>query len=272
MNCRSLLPIVALSLVLLVGGCASGYKEFYTPAQGATSEKIAELRVAPPPTTPIVERAQPTDGKTVMDAYLKRGYAVLGSSMFNSGQAVSEDAAILQGKEVGADLVLILNPTYTGSVTASVPIATPTTSTSYSTGSATVYGANGSVTAYGSGTTTTHGTKTTYIPMTVHRSDYGAVFFVKRRFELGVGTRDLNDSERQALQSNKGAVVGMVVDGTPAFDADILVGDVLTTIDGLVIQNADSFIALQHERRGKHVALSILRRGQRIEKIVPLNP
>jgi len=58
--------------------------------------------------------------------------------MFNSGRPESEDAAVRQGEEVGADLVLVLNPNYTGSVNSRVPITTPTTSTTYSNATATV--------------------------------------------------------------------------------------------------------------------------------------
>jgi S1-C subfamily serine protease len=128
------------------------------------------------------------------------------------------------------------------------------------------------VTAYGSGTTTTYGTSTTYVPVTVHRSDYGALYFVKIRFGLGIVFRDLNNDERQELQTNKGVVVRVVVDGTPAFDADILVGDVITAVDGTGVAGVQTFRELLAERQGKLVSLSIVRRGQRIEKTVPLTP
>jgi hypothetical protein len=264
-------PLFSSLLALMLAGCTSGYKQFYQQAQGATPEVVASRRASPPPAVPIVERSQPGDGQTILDAYGKRGYVMIGQSMFNSGRRESDDAAVRQAQDVGADLVLILNPRYTGSVTSSVPITTPTTSTSYSTGSATAYGAGGAVTAYGSGTTTTYGSTTNYVPMTVHRSDYGAVFFVKQRFGLGVYMRDLNDSERQELQSNKGAAVRLVVDGTPAFDADLLIGDVITAIDGVSVSNAKAFSDLLLERRGRLVSISVIRRGQRIEKSVRLN-
>jgi hypothetical protein len=258
-------------LALLLAGCASGYKQFYRETQGATPEAIAARRVLPPPATPIVERSQPGNSQAALDAYAKRGYVMIGQSMFNSGRREADDSAVQQAREVGADLVLILDSRYTGSVTSNVPITTPTTTTSYSTGSATAYGPRGSVTAYGSGTTTTYGTTTNYVPLTVHRSDYGAVFFVKQRFNLGLFFRDLNDSERQELQSNKGVAVSVVVDGTPAFDADMLVGDVITTIDGVSASGVKAVTDLLRERRGRLVSLSIVRRGQRLEKSVHLN-
>ncbi|RQO58436.1 PDZ domain-containing protein [Paucibacter sp. KBW04] len=264
--------LLALLATLFLSGCASGYKQFYRPAQGATAEAIARLRVAPPPDSPIVERAQPTEAQVVIDAYAKRGYVMIGNSMFNSGRPESEGSAISQAKEVGADLVLILSPKYTGSITSSIPITTPTTSTSYSTATATAYGARGSATAYGTGTTTTYGTTTNYVPMTIHRSDYGAVFFIKQKFRLGAFFRDLSDLERQELQTNKGVVVRLIADGTPAFNADLLVGDKLLSIDGLPIQNSEWLMSYLQDRRGSSVALKLLRHGQYLEKTIALNP
>jgi PDZ domain len=256
----------------LLSGCATGYKEFYRQAQGMTPEVIAARRATPAPVLPTVERSRPGEPQQVLDAYMKRGYVTIGNSFFNSGRSESEEGALRQAKDVGADLVLLLDPKYTGSTTSSIPFTQPTTTTSYSTGSATAYRPGGSVTAYGSGTTTTYGSATSYIPVTTHRSDYGAIFFVKQNWVLGLSTRDLNDSERQELQSNKGVVVRIVVDRTPAFDADILIGDVVSAIDGLTVSNAQSFNDILRERRGKPVQMALLRRGQTIEKTIRLNP
>lgn len=265
------LPTVLL-LSALLGGCASGYKEFYRPNANLPPERIAALRIAPPPAQPIVERSRPDSPDRVLDAYAKRGYVMIGSSTFNSGRSESDESAVQQGVTVGADLVLILNPRYTGSVTSSLPLTTPTSTTSYTNATATAYGRGGPVTAYGSGTTTTYGTQTTYVPMTVHRSDYGAVYFVKQRFGLGAFFRDLDDTERQRLQTNRGAVARLIADDTPAFNADILVGDVFTTIDGVSIANAQALSALLAERRGRTVTLSLVRNGSPIQKTVTLNP
>ena len=257
---KNSLLLFAILLSLLLAGCASGYKQFYTPNHEATPEAIAESRAAPPPATPIVERSQLGEPQSILDAYAKRGYAMIGHSAFNSGRPESEDSAVRQGQEVGADLVLIFNPEYTGSVTSAIPITRPTTTTSYSSN------------AYGTGTTTTYGSTTNYVPLTVHRSDYVAMFFIKQRFGLGVFGEDLSDAERQEFQSNKGAAVRVVVDGTPAFDADILVGDVITAVDGKSVSSYKALQDLLRERAGKLIAVSIVRRGQHIEKSVQLNP
>jgi hypothetical protein len=102
-------PFLPLFFTLFLTAC-SGYKEFYKQAQGATPETVAVMRVAPPPAIPIVERAQPGDSMTILDAYAKRGYIMIGNSMFKTGHPESEDSAVRQAQDVGADLVLILNP------------------------------------------------------------------------------------------------------------------------------------------------------------------
>jgi len=264
--------LAAIGLVLLLSACASGYSQFYTPAQGATPETIAAGRAAPPTGDPIVERtAPPSDAAKLLEAYAKRGYVLIGSSTFNSGRAESDSSAIEQGRKVGADLVLLLNPRYTGSTTTSVPLTTPTTTTSYSTGTATAYGPGGTVNAYGSGTTTTYGQQTTYIPITVNRMDYGAAYFVKQRWSLGVMWRDLTDAERQELQSNKGVAVQVVVDGTPAFAADILPGDLVLAVNGEPVMGRENIANTLKASAGHKVTLSLYRKGQHIEKVVQLN-
>lgn len=262
--------LAQVGLVLAIGGCASGYQQFYRPIPGVTPERVAMLREGPAPSTPAVERSQPRNDSALIDAYIRRGYNPIGYSSFTSGRAESELNAIQQAKEVGADLVLIFDPKYVGSTTTSIPITVPTTSTAYTNSSATAFGAGGTVTAFGNATTTTYGTTTNYIPLTINRSSYGAIFFIKRHYSLGLATRDLNDNERRMLQTNKGVVIRVVVDGTPAFDADLLVGDIITSVDGLVVSNVTAFDSLMGERKGKTVSIRFIRGTQAMEKTVKI--
>ena len=290
-------------LALILAGCASGYNTFYKPVDGATSEAIAADRTSPPPAMPIIERRARANGPVSLTAYNKRGYVMIGSSIFNSGRNESETSALKQGQSIGADLVVIFNPEYTGSTTSYVPLTLPSTTTSNTSSSATAYGSGGSVsntsgsatangsggsvtangnattntygsgavTAYGNSTTTTYDTKTTYIPITVNRSDYGALFFIKKHFLFGAAFRDLNDTERQELQTNQGVVVQTIVDDSPAFKADVLTGDVIATIDGVTVPNAGGATRMMDERKGKQITLAIARSGQRIEKSIQLD-
>lgn len=263
-------PTLAL-ILLTLSGCEAGYSQFYRPANGITPDKIAMYRAAPPPKTPTVDHA-PAAGRELVEAYQRHGYVLVGYSSFNSGHRQSESDAIGQAEKVQADIVLIVDPHYTGSRTTSVPITTPTTSTTYTTGTATAVGPGGTATAYGNATSTTYGTQTNYVPFMVNRFDYGALYFVKRKpMVLGVYMRDLDDSERAALQSNKGVFVLLVVHGSPAFNADILRGDIIVSMDGEPATNYAAFQDALFTKRNKPVQLGIVRNGQTITKEVKLN-
>lgn len=262
--------VVIALLVLSLGGCVfgNGYTKFYRAVPGATPEAIAQLRAVPPPEMPIVDHALKfPDAKP----YAEQGYVVIGYSSFNSGHNEPDSEAIAQAKKLGADLVVIVDPSYTGSITSQIPLTTPTSTTSYTNGSATAYGSGGSVTAYGNAMTTTYGSKTTYIPMTVNRYDYGAVYFIKQKFVLGVQWRPLKSEERQELQSNSGLYVNTVVNGTPAFRSDILPGDIIESVNGQKLYDPKTASSLLDQWRGQDIAVTIYRAGRVFTKSVHLN-
>jgi membrane-associated protease RseP (regulator of RpoE activity) len=265
---RSMLSIVA---ALLAGCATSGYSQFYR-SMGETPAAIAQARAAPPPKVPALEHAV-GPGPQIQAAYGRRGYAMIGYSSFNSGHSETDEEALDQGAKVQADLVVLIDPHYTGSLTSTLPIATPTTQTSYTNGSATAYGPGGPpVTAYGSSTTTTYGSETSYVPITVNRFDYDALYFIRRgHWVFGASCRDANDAEHSALQSNRGAYVLWVVDGTPAFKSDVLAGDMIVAIDGAPVYGYQGLTDLLQQKRGQKADVAIVRNGQPITKSVQLN-
>jgi S1-C subfamily serine protease len=90
------------------------------------------------------------------------------------------------------------------------------------------------------------------------------------RITHGAAVRDLTESERQALQSNKGVVIRTVVDDSPAYQADVLVGDIITAIDDVEITTVRSYDQGMKEHRGRTVKLSIVRNGQRMVKALTI--
>ncbi len=259
----------ALAVSLLAGCAASGYSQFYRAANGASPELLAQRRVAPAPKEPAVDHIG-QGSNDIWAAYARNGYVAIGQSAFNSGRSEPESNAIEQGKKVGADRVVIIDPRYTGSTTSSVPFTVPKTTTSYTTGNATAYGAGGTVNAYGNSTTTTYGSETTYIPITVNRADYGAVYMVKLKYAFGARFNDLTDDQRQKLQSNHGAVLGIIVNDTPAFRADFLTGDIVVSVDDAPVYNSAELTHLLEAKSGKTVNIAIVRDGQRLSKTVAL--
>jgi hypothetical protein len=268
---RRICIVVAIALT----GCAltpgseggNGYAKFFSPEPGATPQAIAATRAAPPTGSPQVAAVAHWDPNTAA-SFARQGYVMIGSSSFTSGHPEPDQDAIKLGTQIGADLIVILNPEYQGTVTTSVPITVPTTSTAYTNASATAYGAGGPAMAYGNSTTTTYGSSTTYVPMTVQRSAYAAGYFVKRHYKFGAIFRDLADSERQQYQTNRGAYVSTVIDGSPAYDADILPGDVILRINGQNLNGQAGLMEAIDANRGQTVDVTVVRQGQMVSKRV----
>lgn len=72
------------------------------------------------------------------------------------------------------------------------------------------------------------------------------------------------------MQTNKGSIVNAVVDETPAFEGDILVGDMITSVDGQAITNTVNFNGLIRQKAGQKVTIGIIRQGKALEKTVQL--
>jgi len=261
------LGIVVAALCL--GGCATGYKQFYTPNPGAKPELVAARRASPPPAQPLLDHTNLV-GPALAQAYEQEGYFPIGFSSFNGGGNQSESGAVAEGKAVGADLVVVSNPAYSGTRSSVIPITTPTTSTSYSSGTATAYGSSGSVTAYGSGTTTTYGSQTNFIPVSQARYDYLAVYFVKLKVRLGASVVALSNEQRALLQSNRGVVVKLVVDQSPAYTADILVGDFILSIDGQPVDGPAAYSRMMDEKSGHRISVTLWRNGTTLTKEVSI--
>lgn len=254
-----------------LSGCANNnpYTNYYSVLNGATSENIAKTRSAPPPETPLVDNVSPEQGQERLDMWARRGYIAIGKSSFNSPQSIPEKFAVDQARAVKADLIVIRSPQYTGSYATSTAVVKPTISTTE--GSALLMGASGHTNAIVKGTGTTLTTTTDYVPTTEHRADYAAVYFIKQTVVFGVRTADLTDKERQERQSNHGVKATMVADDSPAYNADILVGDILETLDNEKIKNSNHLGALIETKVGKKVVVTLSRNGKIITKNIQLN-
>jgi serine protease Do len=100
------------------------------------------------------------DPKADVRRMYEDGYSVIGVSAF-VGAAAAQSGAIEQAKKVGAAAILI-GAKYRNTETGSIPITTPTATTSYSTGNVNAFGSGGSAFGTYAGSTTTYGTQTTW--------------------------------------------------------------------------------------------------------------
>lgn len=257
---------ILIASIVVLSGCANPYADFYQGTQDARLHPRYDASQGAP-TIQMV--ADPTASAKVAE---RKGFQVIGISSFTGGDSGATERNLLeQATKVGASVVFY-SVKYLGSQQTTVPITTPDVRTTYSSGTATAYGAGGPVTAYGTGTSTTYGTQTTYIPITTHRHEYVAAYLAKFRYRLGAYCKDLPDEVRQKMGSNSGCLVSSVIDGSPAFNADLLVGDVIVLADGLRVAGQEGYQAWVDKMPVGKSTLSIWRPSGVVIKTVDLLP
>jgi len=251
---------VVLGFASLLPNCVGNpYNEFYQPA--AASAELAQRRIAPAPELP--ELSHGNDPKTDVLALVGDGYVVIGSYNF-TGTRASDEEALKQGKQVGADRVLVYDK-YANTVQTVTPITVPVSKTFITNSNATVFGTGGAATVSGSSVTTAYGSETTFVPMSFDRYDFLAVYFVRVKSAFGAQSRNLNAQESQQAGTVNGAVLLAVVRASPAAAAGFLPGDIVTKIDGHTIIDALQFNDSLKKLHGRRVTMSVIRRGKRIE-------
>lgn len=251
---------------LLLGACmANGYQKFYVGVSGELSDyQYFEGQPQLYPTN---------DFDRDIDQLARRGYFPIGQSAF-SGQIENTKNALKQASRVGAEIVLVSSK-YVDTVSGSIPWQSPTTTTS----TTNVYGSTqGTIgtTPYagiytGTGTTTTRGTQTTYIPYSYQRYNQRAIYFSSKRLLLGVVFGPIPNTLRKELSTNKGVFVRIVVNDTPAFFADIFDGDIIMAVNDVAVYSPAELNNLLRRSAGKTVSLEIYRGGARIVKSALLN-
>ena len=254
------------AIPLSITGCRNGFAQFY---HGAPDGRVIDNYI--PPAGPV-EIYNSTNLKGDIEAMERRGYAPIGSSSFNgASNHVSENQVREQAEKLGAAAVLV-SSRYTHTISGALPMQVPSTSTAYTTGNATVNGPYGASNVYGSATTTSYGSNTVMMPFNVQRSDFAAVYFIKRQMRLGVFYGEIDADTRSRLQTNAGALVAVVIQGSPAFRADILPGDIIMSMGGERVDGSEALSNLLKAHAGQTAVFGIDRSGAHVEKTLTLNP
>jgi hypothetical protein len=259
---------IAVGTLLLVG-CVNPYVNNFRYEPGVTPTLVAARRAGPPPPTPeVIEGANP---KTDLLNQEADGYMPIGYADFSAAPGfVPRDGAIKEGEAIGADRVLVYSH-YQGTVTTAIPMTTPTRQTTYYNGSATAYGSNGGVaTATDTGTATTYGSETHYMPLSIQRYEFLAVYLVKAKMLFGATYQAVTQLEAQEVGTVDAVHLSVIVRGTPAAAAGLLPGDIVTGVDGEAIAGARDFTSKLRADAGRSAILTIVRNGQTLEKLVAL--
>jgi hypothetical protein len=258
----------------LIYGCSSvnPYAQFYTDElHGNTPEQV--LKVEQMSGDPQVFSHRDLSSDYL--AMIENGYALIGFSSFN-GANVPFDRAVDQGRQVGAHVVLV-SSRYTNTRTVAAPLILPSTqrSTSQTTGTITAR-SSGQVASgsYRESTmTTTYGTHVIPYTRSIDRYDYFASYWVKvEPGHFGAYLENLSHEQRAAIQRNRGTSIVTVVRDSPAFEADVLAGDIILSIDGEDVRDTADFISRVNELAGHEVIVEYWRNDAIDTKIVRLRP
>jgi len=82
---------------------------------------------------------------------------------------------------------------------------------------------------------------------------------------------DLTDDLRRQIGTNRGVLVHAVIKGSPAFNADVMRGDVITKIGEDITPDRKSFGATMQQYAGQEVVLETYRDGVKREVRLRLN-
>jgi len=258
---------IIVILITVVQGCAAPYSKFYIDkTTGRDITKWPVVKIIPGEPKVFRGNNQESDYQKM----LEDGYFMVGYSAFNSG-SIDESGAISQAKDTHASAVILYSK-YTNTVSGVVPLTVPNTTTSTTTLSGSVYGSGGYANYSGTENTTNYGTKTTYIPYSVNRSDYMATYWVKlKSATFGAHLRTPTNEERLKMGTNKGMVINAVVNGSPAFKVDIFKGDVLQSLGGIDIYSKSDFGKALKKYTNKKTNVVIIRNGKTINKEITLS-
>jgi len=104
-------------------------------------------------------------------------------------------------------------------------------------------------------------------PINFHRYEQTAYFFAKTKpgkMPYGIWMNDLTTEQSRDLGTSKGVGVQAVVRGSPAFDADLLAGDIILTFAGRDISTPERWDAVKSSHSGQTVPVEIMRNGKRM--------
>jgi hypothetical protein len=280
MSSRYISP--ACSVLFALCGCQTNpYTQYYTNV--ITPQQAAQLLPYSGHTEfNTISINAPNDWMERVNGATTLGYAYLGYASFEAGAQVFGPQLRRKAKELGADFVLV-GSSFPRNVTGVMPLSNDQSGQVATTPSSDLVNANllnnrgisvdGSAYDSGQFTTGTSGTlSTNHVPNSVARYTYAAGFFRKRSWMFGAQYVPLDANQRQILQRNTGVAVTLVVDGSPAFLANILLGDILLTIDGEQITTAGNFPNQLYAHAGKKVSLGLLRNGKEMTIEVKLGP
>lgn len=253
------IPLIIISILALTG-CSN---KFATNYQSVTT-------VSNPlyiPTDKPVEIITSDSPEYEIKKLVENGYMIMGTSSFTARTGSQNLKNIEQhAQSVGAQYVIASRKNL-GSTTVSMPFTTPTTTTSNTNYNlSNNYGKQ----YYGNSQTTTYGTQTQYIPVTISDTKYTAYFFGKFKNKTGVYPFELTDQDKKKIEQNVGVKVGAVVNNSPSYYSGILADDILLKINKEDVYGIKGFLEITDQLKNGETTFDIYRNGKVISKKIKI--
>jgi len=262
-----------LALAAICVGCRNPYTDFYQARQ----QVVGNEKFVQPQGEPSIYSYS---GNIDQDNRVMRenGFDLVGYSSFTGGgQGATNENLLTQARTIGASVVM-RKAESAGTVSGVMPYTTTSPGqiiTSNNSGTANAYGTGGS--AYGSyqGTTTTNvpgTTSTQMVPYTIQRYSFFATYWAKFRVvHCGAFYVNLPPAMSQQLQRNTGVVIDLIIKGSPAFFANVLVGDAVIKVNEDDVVDVPGFQNILMRNAGNQVTLTILRGKEQKQISLKLN-
>jgi len=257
----------------------NGFATFY---QDKTQNMRPEIRqrllpLSGPPQIETVPLAQIRDEER---RFAERGLIQIGVASF-SGPPATREQAIEQAQKVGAEYV-ILGGEYSHAaqgVTPSLSVQPGQTYTTQECGTVTVNTFQGGSTAFGSGSYSGSATTTTLPTFQTQYTTYSIPIYSQigsfwRRAKpaiFGASGAPIPDELRIKLQRNTGVFVSAIVEGGPAFKANVIHGDIIIQFAGRPVNTVQDLLDMVPAYAGQKISLTIIRETKPMTLEVQLN-
>lgn len=273
------------------------FQKYYQNALAAlppNERKRVEVSLEPHVGIPIIITT--TNLQPMVDDLMEKNFVPLGMSDFHGTMKVTQEQLSDFAQEIGADRVLFYSQHKSDETFVRREVRRDSESETTTTGSGTLTSrSDGRVfaTAQGSGggafasanysdntsadysgrqSTTTTTRRTHYVPYTVGHYSYAAIYWRHRQPPIfGALSAELSSEQRTTLQRNTGAVVRYVVSDSPAFNASILKGDLILSVNGITINSPTDLNNRIEGLAGQSIKIDLLRGKTPLAVNVQLN-
>ena len=262
---KALQLLVITIMLIFTQGCVNNYEKFYKPQERTVieiSKNPQDFALLVKDIDPRIEYVNESNKKDKFEQLKSSGWVAIGESAFLGG--VDNDPKkhmIEHAKKIGATLVIAIN-NYKGTETVT---KTTQEANNINTNYFGLYGQS-----IGNALTTYYTPKTTVSSYDKYQQN--AVFLIKRtkKQKFGLQITDLTPKLRREIGRNTGVLVNIVFDGSPAFYANIMKGDIILKMDGVDARGGKELNRLmtQLDPSIKSLVFTILRNGKELDIVI----